>query len=83
MKLHEVEKIISDATGIKPWTVNGGLEIFIGAERADVIPVVREGLEKLGVTFNQKRTRKAFKGAVFFVPLSNVGTAFSANWEFA
>ena len=83
MKLHEVEKIITDATGIKPWADNGGLEIFIDADRADIIHTVRKGLEGLGVSFSQKRTRKAFKGALFFVPLRNVGTAFAANWEFA
>jgi hypothetical protein len=83
MKLHEIETIIKDATGIKPWADNGGIEIFIEAERAEIIPAVRSGLEASGIQFSQKRARKSFKGALFFVPLKNVGTAFATNWEFA
>lgn len=83
MKLHEIEAIIKEATGIKPWAENGGLEIFVDADRAEIIPAVRSGLEAAGIQFSQKSARKSFKGALFFVPLKNVGTAFAANWEFA
>ena len=83
MTQHEIEKIISDATGLKSFADNDGMKIFVDADRAEVIPAVEAGLKSNGITFIRKRARKSFKGAQFFVPLRNVGTAFAANWEFA
>lgn len=82
MRLHEVKSAIQSATGKTPFPVNGGLELFVSADSANEIHFVENGLNNLNVSFERKMVKKSFKGALFFVPVRNTGTAWNADWEF-
>lgn len=82
MKLHEIKTTVSEITGLAAFDENGAVSVFVTGDHPEMVCAVRDKLNLAGVSFTESKPRK-FKGALFSVPVRNVGTAFAANWEFA
>ena len=84
MKLHQVKALIATATGGRLVTDHeeGVAVLICGDEPQNAAPVAQQ-LTGAGIPFRRARKAKHFAGALYIVPLKNVGTAFHADWQFA
>jgi len=82
MKLHEIKTKVHQVTGLTVMDGDRAVEVLVTGDHPEMVPIIRHKLEDSGLPFSQSKHRK-FKGAIFTIPLRNVGTAFAADWEFA
>lgn len=83
MKLHQVKALIAKATGRLVTDHQEGAAVLVcGDEPQNAAPVAQK-LSDAGIPFRRARKATHFAGALYIVPLKNVGTAFHADWEFS
>lgn len=81
-KMQEIKAQVQAITGLVAFDENEGVSVLVTGDKPAMVSTVAEALKAAGVSFVQSKHRK-FKGALFSVPLRNVGTAWNADWEFA
>lgn len=84
MKIHEAKALIATATGGRLVTdhEDGVAVLVCGDEPQNVAPVAQM-LSDAGIPFRKATKAKHFAGALYVVPLKNVGTTFHTDWQFA
>ena len=82
MKLHTAKAKLEEVTGLVAFDVNHGIEVTVLGDQPELVNPTANKLAAAGIPFRRKPKGKKFSGATFFVPLKNVGTAWSADWEF-
>ena len=83
MKLHQAKALISEATGRLVTDHEEGVAVLICGDEPQNAAPVAQMLSDAGIPFRRARKAKHFAGALYIVPLKNVGTAFHADWQFA
>lgn len=83
MKLHQAKAMIAEATGRLVTDHEEGAAVLVRGDESQNVDAVAQMLSDAGIPFRRARKAKHFAGALYIVPLKNVGTAFHANWQFA
>lgn len=84
MKIHEAKTLIATATNGRLVTDHEeGVAVLVCGDEPQNAAAVAQQLSEAGIPFRKERNAKHFAGALYIVPLKNVGTAFYANWQFA
>lgn len=83
MKIHQAKALIAQATGRIVTDHEEGVAVLVCGDEPENAAPVEQKLSDAGIPFRKARNVKHFAGALYIVPLKNVGTAFHADWEFA
>lgn len=82
MKLHEIKSQISNVTGLTVLDNDVGLSVLVTGDHTEMVAPTEAKLREAKIPFKKEKNRK-FKGALFIIPLINVGTVWNANWDYA
>lgn len=83
MKIHEAKTLVAAATGRLVTDHEEGVAVLVCGDEPQNATAVAQQLSDANIPFRKARKAKHFAGALYIVPLKNVGTAFHADWQFA